>query len=78
MGDRIQALIFLWNHHTKLGLGYQRTGELEASKIEGNEATRAFETIQRLAYPDSEAKEAQPEKYASHRPSCPTDDPKQY
>jgi len=48
--DRVQALIFLYEHHRKLAMGYKQVGEDEAFEIEGQKAHRAFAALEQLAY----------------------------
>jgi len=48
--DRVQALIFLYEHHRKLAMGYKQAGEDEAFEIEGQKAHRAFAALEQLAY----------------------------
>jgi len=95
MDDRVQALIFLWEHHSKGAIDIRMLadriveGKAEAIEIADRHqkyADKAFRTIIAIAHPQPEEKEANPKKFPSHRPSCPTDapdplhdiDPKQY
>jgi hypothetical protein len=72
---RTQALVYLHGYYYKTGMNEK--ADIAMSELEG------------IAFPErDEAKEANPKKYPSHRPSCPTDapapvsvheiDPKQY
>ena len=48
--DRVQALIFLWEHHRKLSMEYKRVGEEEAARMEAEKVYRAFAALEEIAY----------------------------
>ena len=60
MEDRTRALIFLYEYHLK-GRGGEHTRETK----------RALQAIREIAYPATEEKAAQPEKYKSHQAVTP-------
>lgn len=72
---RLKALMFLWEHYLAIYKAFQEVGEVEEAKKAKEKANRAFFAIEEIGFPQSEEKEANPKKYPSHRPSCPTDDP---
>ncbi len=62
MEDRTKALIFLYEYHSK-GRGDEHSKEKQ----------RAFLALREIAYPAPAEKTADPKKYPSHEPSCPSD-----
>ena len=92
---RVQALNWIYeDHRLQLrGLVHLNTNSDEMEewlkkeiRAHQDAMLRVKEEIYNIAFPDTGEKEANPEKYPSHRPSCPTDtpdplhdiDPKQY
>ena len=85
MSDRVSALNWVYENHrlqlkSLVRLNANEDPEMEKwlteeISIHQDAMDRVKAEILDIAYPASEEKEANPKKYPSHRPSCPTDAP---